>query len=82
MLTRQRTMNRIPEIERWDKSGIGGMPWTLWKFKASGGAGGSGETDRAGPDSFLDIEIDKSISMPAPPRAKPVWLDGRLCGMR
>ena len=56
-----RTMKRIPETERWDKSGIEGKPWTPWKFKAS-------ETDRAGPDSFLDIEIDKSISMPAPPR--------------
>ena len=65
-----RTMKRIPETERWDKSGIEGMPWTPWKFKASGGAGGSGETDRAGPDSFLDIEIDKSISMPAPPRVE------------
>ena len=50
---------------------------------------------RAGLDSFLDIEIDKSISMPASPRveedamprrvnitpagAKQVWHNGRLC---
>ena len=44
------------------------MPWNPWKFKASGGTGSPGETDREGLDSFLDIEIDKSISMPAPPR--------------
>ena len=29
-----------------------------------------GEADRAGLDSFLDIEIDKSISMSAPPRVE------------
>ena len=35
-----------------------------WKFKTSSGIGSPGEADRAGLDSFLDIEIDKSISMP------------------
>ena len=36
-----------------------------------GPPGGSpGEADRSGLDSFLDIEIDKSISMPAPPRVE------------
>ena len=48
-----RTMKRIPENERWNKSEIEGMPWTPWKFKTSSGIG----------DSFLDIEIDKSISV-------------------
>ena len=65
-----RTMKMIPETERWDKSGIEGMPWTPQKFKANGDAGSPGEAARAGPDSFLDIEIDKSISMPAPPRVE------------
>ena len=46
------------------------MPWTPWKFKTSSGTGSPGEADRAGLDSFLDIEIDKSISMPAPPRVE------------
>ena len=95
---KRRAVQRIPETERWDKSGIEGMPWAPWKFKASGGTGSPGEADCAGPDSFLDIEIGKSISMPAPPRveedavllesthhaggAKPVWHNGRLCAMR
>ena len=90
-------MKRIPENERWNKGEIEGMPRTPWKFKTSSGTGSPGEADGAGLDSFLDIEIDKSISMPVPPRveedalprrvyhaggAKPVWHNGRLCGMR
>ena len=63
-----RTMKRIPENERWNKSEIEGTPCPPWKFKTSSGAGSPGETDRAGLDSFLDIEIDKSVSMSAPPR--------------
>ena len=65
-----RTMKRIRENERWNKSEIEGMPWTPWKFKTSSGAVSPGEADRAGLDSFLDIEIDKSISMPVPPRVE------------
>ena len=65
-----RTMKRIPENERWNKGEIECMPWTPWKFKTSTGIGSPGEADRAGLDSFLDIEIDKSISMPAPPRVE------------
>ena len=65
-----RTMKRISENERWNKSEIEGMPWTTWKFKTSSGTGSPGEADRARLDSFLDIEIDKSISMPAPPRVE------------
>ena len=76
-----RTMMRILETEHWDKSGIEGMPWTPWKFKARGGAGSPGEADCAGPDSFLDIEIDKSIrSFHHAGGAKPVWHSRRLCG--
>ena len=55
-----RTMKRVPENERWNKSVIEGMPWTPWKFKTSSGIGSPGESDRAGLDSLLDIEIDKS----------------------
>ena len=42
-VTKTRTMKRIPETERWDKSEIEGMTWTPWKFKARGGAGSPGE---------------------------------------
>ena len=73
-----RTMKRIPENERWNKSEIEGMPWTSLKFKTSGGTGSPGESDRAGLDSFLDIEIDKSISMPAPPRVEQDAMSRRV----
>ena len=37
--------------------------------------------DCAGPDSFLDIEIDKSIrSFHHAGGGKPVWHNRRLCG--
>ena len=65
-----KTMKRILENERWNKSEIEGMPWTPWKFKTSSGIVIPGEADRAGLDSFLDIEIDKSISMSVPPRVE------------
>ena len=64
------TMKRIAEHERWNQSEIEGMPWTPWKFKTSSGTGSPGEADRAGLGSFLDIEIDKPISMPAPLRVE------------
>ena len=41
-----------------------------WKIKARGGAGSPGEADCAGPDSFLEIETDKSVTMPAPPHVE------------
>ena len=56
---------------------------TPWKFKTSSGTGSPGEADRAGLDSFLDIEIDcAQESIHHAGGAKPVWHNGRLCGMR
>ena len=57
-----RTMKRIPETERWDKSGIEGTPRT--SFGSSRRAAALGVRERP------TIEIDKSISVPAPPRVE------------
>ena len=63
-----RTIRRLPESQRWDKNEIEGLPWTPWKIKKASEAGNAEEADKAHHDPFLDIEVDKSISMPAPPR--------------
>ena len=73
-----RTVKRIPEAERWDKIGIEGMPWTSWNFSDS--AGSPGVADCAGPDSFLDIEIDKSSACQRHRANQYGILE--LCGMR
>ena len=63
-----RTIKRMPEPERWKKDLLENMPWTPWRIKNPTERNRTNEAEAMQHDPFLEIDVDKSIELPPPPK--------------
>ena len=73
-----RTVKRVPEESRWNATEIENLRWTPWKFKETHGSSKPAEADEVDHNPFLEVEVDKSIDLPAPAKIEEEAMPRRV----